>query len=209
MKKLLIIFVVGLAAYIGYISHQHSKAAKRGEKSRNEQTQRENETRQIALDLAKKHNAVTDWLKELDDKATIWEDFSVEDFYSLQVERALTKNKQQPVLIIGELQDVKKEGDKYYAVFAGQFPSRAQYLMEIDSAQTAELLKYPRDYSRYAIVCKIHSARIPTVKIRGAAESGSLFQDDVRIETVTDYYLITGRAIEFKCLDRESTKRDL
>ena len=64
--------------------------------------------KQAVSDMVKKHNAITDWEKNLNTYRS----------YTIQVEDALIRSDNRPILFFGRVNDIAKKANKYFIHFS-------------------------------------------------------------------------------------------
>jgi len=196
MKKgfILVLIIIG---FIGYAYNSGSKKRKLADKEKREQLTLDEAIKQASLAMAAKHHALTDWKNNFADQKDAWSNFT--DYYSIQVETALTKHPGRPVLLKGELLDILKRNGKYYMVFLGSdMGEGSRYELESSDAQIKDILSKPRDLQEYALIAAITSAQRPTIEI---IESKDENIKGVEIDATSDFFVIKGKLIDMLCLD--------
>lgn len=201
MKKIIAVLVVLVGVYIGFAYQARLKERILADKVKDEQIVRENIIETATKNLADKHHAVTDWIKEINNPSINQEDLKMGDFsmcYSLEIENALTQNN-SPILLKTELRDIFKKGNNHYVVFSIIGWTGIRFELEASPAQIASLILKPRPVARYAVVATIKSAYRPAIEIAKLEQSETY--DEIKVETESDFIIAKGKLLDYVCLE--------
>lgn len=115
--------------------------------------------------MVAKHRAASDWKNGLD------EAYLAGCVYSVEVERALVRS-DQPVLVLGSIDDVSRKGDGYIVHMSDMFSSGpdVRFLLECDPEHVKAILDQPREsyvrfMRRFAAIAVITSIRRPIFEV--------------------------------------------
>ncbi len=164
--KILIIFliIIGIiyGAYI-YFSEMRNSSHKQLEE------------KQALSKLIAKYSAIDDWRDNLE---------KLDDVYSIDVENALIRKDNLPLLISGYIQDIVTRDGKHYIYFSevGSPSPEIIFILEYDSDQTEQLIKQLHENNEFTLIASITSVQ---------KSDNALFDSDL-----SDKFLANGRCVE-------------
>jgi hypothetical protein len=132
-----------------YAKGKREEAEKAAQKATQEAAQQES-----ISELAKRHDAVTDWRSHLRDRTII------DPIYSTELTAALITPERRPVLFIGSVRDVGQVGGKYVLSLESVINLRTHFLLHLSCSdeQAKSIMAEPRGESnRFAVVATIVS----------------------------------------------------
>jgi hypothetical protein len=103
--------------------------------------------KQAVSDMVKKHNAITDWDKNLDTYSPYT--------YTIQVEDALIRSDNRPILFFGRVNDIAKKANKYFIHFS-MISHNIYFVLECNEEQVKKILN-KQDIHFYAFIALISS----------------------------------------------------
>jgi hypothetical protein len=185
IKSAAIIFLMGLLSltFIGCESKQEAIDPKNNLKA-----EKSAQIKQSINNLAVKNNAVTDWKRKFEEADKV---------YTFQVEDALIKDHDRPVLAIGEVVDINRLDNKFYIHFNTWLDSgpEVHFILEITQEQVTRIINQPseRYFDNYAVVAKVISIERPKFEIGVYSES----QEDYDL-TVDESDIVIAKGV---CLE--------
>lgn len=102
--------------------------------------------KQAVSDMVEKHNAIKDWEKNLDKHS----------LYTIQVEDALIRNDNRPILFFGRVNDITEKANKYFLHFRKMLSPNIYFVLECNEEQVKNIL-HTKDSPFYAVVARISS----------------------------------------------------
>lgn len=106
--------------------------------------------KQAVSDMAEKHNAITDWEKNLDKHS----------LYTIQVEDVLIRSDNRPILFFGRVDDITKKANKYFLHFKKMLSPWIYFVLECNEEQVENIL-HNKDSTFYAVAARISSIQRP------------------------------------------------
>jgi hypothetical protein len=163
--------VVAISFLVLWVYFAHNRAedarARREEAERATQQATEKAALQERIsELAKRHDAVTDWRSHLRDRTII------DPIYSAELTAALINPERRPVLFIGSVRDVGQVGGKYVLSLEGGINLRTHFLLHLSCSdeQAKSIMAEPRGESnRFAVVATIVSVDSAQRRDEGAS----------------------------------------
>ena len=154
---------------------------------------------EIINDLISQHNADFTWQKlfrnyEISlNNGSRW-------FYSIDVENELIRSDNKPILIIGDVFEVKKiNEDIYYIGISSEIDYDLHFILQCNSHNVNKILKQSyEEGSSFAIVADISSVKRPLFEADAYVENIDEETDPFIIIEPGDVYLIYGNVIEIK-----------
>jgi hypothetical protein len=141
----IVILTVGGCVVLNILSCGDSKA-----KKKKEETEQKSNVNPAVLEMAVKHNAITDW------------GFSE---YSFQMEDALIRKDGQPILFYASIKDIRRKNGSYYvhcSTSPFHFPHKIDFILECDENNVKKILSEkprPRFMDNYAVIASISSVQ--------------------------------------------------
>lgn len=182
----LIALAIGIWIVSNIISSQHSKA-----EEEKEEVEKKIQIEQTISNMVARHNAVTDWNKNFYEGDTL-----LRHTYTVQVEDALIRNDGRPVLLFGSVDDVIRQGNKYYVHFQNvlyQGPD-IHFVLECDSEQVKKIMGHMAGlFNQYAVVALIQSLQRPKFEVTAFSHSGE--DAEVVVES-SDIFIARGRCLD-------------
>jgi hypothetical protein len=114
IKVFVIALVIGGCLFLSAISCKKSETETRAKKHK-AKTEKQIQTEKMLQDLVKKHSAIVDWRQNIDQKNL--GPFSP-PIYTIQVEDALVRADDRPVMFIAKIEDIVRRDDKYLVNFS-------------------------------------------------------------------------------------------
>jgi len=192
----LIASAIGIWVVSNIISSQHSKAEK--EKA---EVEKKIQIEQTISNMVPTHNAVTDWKKNFDKKSAF-----LGQIYTVQVEDALIRSDGRPVLFFASVDDVTRQGNKYYVHFRNWFDldPDIRFVLECDSEQVKKIMSQKVDlFGQYAVVALISSLQRPKFELRAYPHSGE--DAEVVVES-SDIFIARGRCLDLSFVGDYETR---
>lgn len=147
---------------------------------------------EMALKLARKHNAIVDWDSGLGDDEELW---LLQPVHSVQVQQALTAAN-RPVLLRAGLEDVFTDEGQLFARFAVSFkPERFLYAVLTCTPEQAErlLADNTQTFDKFAAVAVIDRVHKGSFYL----DTYVYGKDEVELEpTWSESFLAYGRLVE-------------
>lgn len=192
--KIIFVFIV-LAICIWGISNYISSRQMKAEKKR-AKIEKKIQIEKSVSEMIGKYNAVTDWKKNLNNENTL-----LAPIYTVQVEDVLIRNDGRPVLFFGFVEDVTRQGDKYYIYF--QFydflDPDIRFILECDSEQAKKVMSQRVDrFEQYAVVVLISSLQRPKFEVKAYSQSDEYSEDEyseVVVES-SDIFIAKGHCLD-------------
>jgi len=203
------IVAVGLVLFVWFGYFTYTKNTRLSTKQPAESADTRERTRKAkALALANKYNAVIDWASALDRESTIWDGIGIERYHSLRIENAVRKHEPRPVLMIADIQDVKRQGDKYWITCSNGYPYNSQYLLEVTATQANTLAALPKNFNSYGIIARIESVVTADIRLDGINNSDDGFGTEIEFDSSGNYYIFRGQVMDTVCLDCGDVKEN-
>jgi hypothetical protein len=149
MKKLTLIVVLSLmlVGYKGDSSKENAKAEK-------ERLEKEHQaTAQKIKALCSQYNAVMDWTQSLE---KVWHPFTIE------LENALIRVDNRPVLLLGEVKNITKESDKYWVHFTQEAPYTdfdIHFFLRCTPEHVKEIMSHRDSSQDYAVIAQVSEVK--------------------------------------------------
>lgn len=200
MNKTIVAIGVVVFVWFGYFTYiRNSGLSKKQPAESADMRERTRKTK--ALALANKYSAVVDWAAALDKESTIWDGVGIESYHSLRIENAVRKHEPRPVLMIADIQDVKRQGDKYWISCNNGYPYNSQYLLEVTAAQANDFAALPKNFNSYGIIARIESVVTPDIRLDGVNNSDDGYGTEIEFDSSGSYYIFRGKVVDTVCLD--------
>jgi hypothetical protein len=185
---------VGVALLIGFGC---SKAGK-NDVFKIQEERRQEEIRAKVAPFAARYHAVVDWSKGLENRNM------ERDVWTIMVQDALMMSRDTPVVIVGELQDVARDGDQYYLTVgldATWAEGKHINLRAVCSESVARLAVEMVDRTNFiepnvVLIVKVRSVSQPRFKTAKISRKGT--SDESAKTVIVDGDLLS---IEGECLD--------
>jgi|SRR5947209_1577528 len=134
-------------------------------------------------ELISKHRAVPDWEKEVRDRGRV---------FAFDVQEAIVRQDKRPILLVTEIDDAVKDGDKYYLnLEAINYTADIYFTLECSAEQVQQIAGQVESVKdNYAIIADVASVR----KIRFSVEASPQSEDEAEIElNASDAFNARGR----------------
>lgn len=202
MKNVLvkIVFVLGILAIFGWIISNKISSRHLAVQKEKAETEKRVQIEQNISDMAARHNAVTDWEKTFYKKLDILlkPGILLRQIYTVDIEDTLIRNDNRPVLLFAHVDDITRQGNKYYVYFQDYFDSYdIRFILECNSEQVKKIMNQKCSYKEeYSFVALISSIYRPKFEV-GAEISG----DDERsyaevVVESSDILIARGRCLD-------------
>ncbi|MEA2006253.1 MAG: hypothetical protein U9O50_08380 [Acidobacteriota bacterium] len=197
-KIRLIILIITLGCLVILSSCGESK---KEEKKQMEKVKRKTEIVKRITEMAKIYNAVIDWEKDLRPKNFLRNVFTVE------VQRALVRENNRPVLFIAGVQDIEKRGDEYIVYFdrwAGYYSINLEsleanlpilFIIKCTEEQAQRILNQPNEilFENYSVIASISDVH----KMRFSLTPYSLGEHEANIEIdSSEVFIAKGNCLD-------------
>ena len=193
--------VIVLALVIGIvlnlISCQDSANQAKKEKTESEKIKTE-QIKQAISEMVARHNAVADWKKNFVQKDP---NALLNNIYTIDLEAALVRSDNRPVLFYAPVVDVERRDNKYFAHFQtggfilhSLFSPDIHFVLECDSEQAKKIMaQQPNMFDEYAVVAFISSVRRAMFKVN--ADPVSSEEADLVVEP-SGIFIVNGQCLE-------------
>lgn len=156
--------------------------------------------RQRIASLAAEHNAVTNWQSRFDEEGMKLED-GHRSVYTADIREAVLRTNGQPLLVIGYVFEVTKDGDTAtLGVTAYEYPDM-NFVLRCTTTQADLVLKQPTDDGEFfAVIANVISVSRPGFETDAWVEED---EDDVYAEVIVepgDQYMLHGRCLDLMYL---------
>jgi len=193
----LIALAIGIWIVLNIISSQHSNVKK--EKA---EVEKKIQIEQTISNMVARHNAVTDWKKNFNEKSTL-----LGRIYTVQVEDALIRSDGRPVLFFASVDDVTRIGNKYYVHFHNWFDlsPEIRFVLECDSEQVKKIMGQITDFfEQYAVVALISSLQRPKFEVKAYPHSA---EDAEVVVEFSDIFIARGRCLDLLFVGDYKTRK--
>jgi hypothetical protein len=157
---------------------------------------KEESTRKAIIELADKYNAVVNWSEPLSKKPFLSPVFTIE------VEDALLRKDNRPVLFLAKVGDVERKENKYLVRFfsAGgleKSSSMFEFILDCSDEQVSKIIQQQIEYGdRYAVIAAINKVKKLAFEVTPVIEGyGEDAYSSIEIDT-PDTFVATGRCID-------------
>ncbi len=157
---LVIVLAIGYWIVSGIVSTRRTETVKQESKD-----EKQLQTEKSLADMITKHNAVTDWRHGFKDSTLI------EPAYTIEVEDALIRTDDRPIIFFAAVEDVVKEENKYSVYFNNKFDfllgANIHFVLDCTPNQVNEIMLGPRSLfeSNYAVIAKVSNIEKCIVRI--------------------------------------------
>lgn len=153
----------------------------------------------IINDLISQYNADISWQKIFQDYQ-ITLDKGYRWIYSIDVEQSFINSENNPILIIGDVFEVKKViDDKYYIGITSEVDYDLHFILQCNFQTVNKILTQSYDNgSTFAVVAKINSVKRPLFEADAYVENSDEETEPFIIIEPGDVYLIYGDVVELK-----------
>lgn len=189
--KVVFIFIIwGVGIWI--VSNIASCGRSKQDKEKVE-TEKKIQTERLIAGMVARHNAVTDWNKNLEKKAD-----ELKDLYTIEVEEALIRSDGRPVLFFSSVDDIIREKNKHFVHFSkwlGLLSPDIRFVLECDSDQVKKILSQTERgfLAEYAVVAVVSSIQRPKFDVK--AQSMDSGEPGIVVE-YSDIFIAQGRCLE-------------
>jgi hypothetical protein len=215
MKKIIsgIAFCLVLLAVVYWLIS--NKISDRRSKAQTEKVETEKclQTETFVADMIVKHNAVTNWERSFDKKDSLG---LFEPIYTVEVEDALVRTDQRPIIFFASVADVERETNKYSVHFHNRYDAMLSdigplygriiadihFVLDCTQEQFKEIMLHRGGlFEKYAVIAQI--SEVKKVKLKATASSES----DKVILIPSDVFVAEGRCLELRFVgDYEPSK---
>lgn len=195
MKKIVSRIAFGLvllAIVYWLISSVISDRRSEAQKERVE-TEKRLQTEKCVADMAAKHNAVTDWKQAFDKKGLAL----FEPTYTVEVEDALIRTDDRPIMFFAAVADVVRETNTYsvhfYNWFGAILRADIHFVLDCRPDQVKEIMLHRAGlFEKYAIVAQISGVKKVKLKATTSTES-----DEIALEP-SNVFIAEGRCLDLR-----------
>jgi hypothetical protein len=164
-------------------------------KAKSAERAKEESTRKAIIELADKYNAVADWKKPL---SKIWSD--VLDVFTMEVEDALLRKDNRPVLFLAQVKDVERKEGAYTVRFWNEFGKMPQveFVLDCSDEQVRKITQQQRSQygSNYAVIAAINKVKKVAFEVTPVIEGyGEETHGKIEIDT-SDAFVASGHCID-------------
>jgi len=196
-----IILIIALGSFVISSSCGRSK---KEEIEQMEMAKRETETEQNIIKMANNYNAVLDWEKDLRPK-----NFLSRSAYTFEVQRALVREDNRPVLFIAGVQDIEKHGNEYIVFFdkgnrffgiSLEVNLPILFILNCTEEQVKRILNQPNEilFENYSVVASILAVN----KMRFSLTPHSLGEYEANIEVDSStVFIAKGNCLDLLFVD--------
>ena len=132
-------------------------------------------------EMAIKYNSSIDWFKAVEEQSLLQE-----QIFTMNLQDALVKKDEQPVLLYGIVQDISRKGNGYIVDFLSYFysPLEIHYSLECNDYHVEKIVKQKQNmFDNYACVAKITSVSKQKFQMSSSDIYDENTSDDIIIET--------------------------
>lgn len=147
------VFVVFVLAAIASLAALYVSETRRAENEAKQQKAEQEKLQKRVSDLATKHNAMSDWRKEI--KAT-----ALERIYTASLTPPLVRQDGRPILLIAPLKDVTSSEGKYQAIFEARanIVTPIRFVLDCDDSQARLLMSFPgQRNAHFAVIATVRA----------------------------------------------------
>jgi len=152
---------------------------------------KEESTRKAIIELADKHNAVVNWSEPLSKKLFLSPVFTIE------VEDALLRKDNRPVLFLATVKDVERKENKYLVRFVVGFLEELpmiEFVLDCTDEQAKKITQQQIEFlERYAVIAEIQKIRKVMFDLKANNDNE---EPEISVDTTDDVFIVSG-----KCLD--------
>jgi hypothetical protein len=178
-----------------YTKNIEQKGKYSEQKAKSAELAKKESTHKAIIELADKYNAVVDWNKPLNKILNL-----MSPIFTVEVEDALLRNDNRPVLFLARVEDIKRKEDKYLVSFlmddsALEYWSTINVALDCSDEQVRKIMQqqYDREWENFAVIAEIQKVR--KVEFNLKAE-GDFEEPKIRVDTTDSVFIVSG-----KCLD--------
>jgi len=160
-------------------------------KKRKAEVEKKIQIEQAISSMVAKYNAVTDWKKNFNNESVL-----LGKIYTVQVEDALIRSDNRPILFFAFVEDVQRQGNKYYVHFWNWYElgPDIRFVLECNSKQAKKILEQKTDFfEKYAVVALISTLQKPKFEVKAYPHSRG--GADIIVEP-SDIFIAKGRCLD-------------
>ncbi len=139
-----------------------SSTSKKSSETENQERkiEKHQQIEKIVADLVSKYNAITDWRQSFKKEGI----GLLEPVFTIEVQDALIRKDNRPVLFFAAVEDIEKETGIYNVYFQNffdiVFSANILYVLDCSTEQIQEIMKQPTSpFKNYAVVAQITNVR--------------------------------------------------
>jgi hypothetical protein len=147
------------------------------------------QTEKSIAEMAKRNNAIVNWQNAFDTNEL--------STYTIEVQDALIKTDNRPVIFFAPVEDIVKETTKYSVHFYNPFSSFSPviyFVLDCTPEQIGKIISHRSDlYENYAVIAQISEVKKVRFEVKGYAE----IYEEVQLELEqSDVFVATGKCLE-------------
>jgi hypothetical protein len=189
-----VVVIGGVAVWFTFTNNATTKMEKAKAAKGIEDAAAQKETQGAITQLGSKYNAVSDWNKPLSEKSLI------SPIFTIEVEDALLRKDNRPVLFLATVKDVERKENKYCIRFLvddleelGLF-TKIEFILECTEEQAKTITHQPITFwTRYAVIADIQKVEKAIFNLKAESDSE---ETKIGVSTNDNIFFATG-----KCLD--------
>lgn len=156
------------------------------------ETERRNRTEKSIKETAERNNAIVNWHNRFDANAL--------STYTIEVQDALIKTDNRPIIFFASVEDIVRERGKYCARFCNPLISSSPviyFVLDCTPEQIGQMVAHRSElYENYAVVARICGVKKVRFEVKGYAQTYEDYEE-IRLQLEqSDVFVATGKCLE-------------